>query len=72
MSNDKKIKDVTSQMDFDNPDDELLPITRCICGKEYGYWEFSISVYQENPYECDECSRKFYFRNSITIYEVLE
>ena len=64
--------DVTDKMRFDNPDDELLPITRCVCGEEFISWDFIISIYDDEPYSCDKCGRKFFFRQSIRIYSVEE
>jgi hypothetical protein len=65
-------KDVTEQFDFDSSsiDGESLPILKCICGKKFDYWYFSISIYRENAYACPECGRRFYFVNEIKIYEV--
>ncbi len=64
--------DVTEKFDWDNPDDEFLPIRRCVCGAEFGYWEFSISIYDDTPKSCEKCGRKFYFRNAIRIFEVVD
>lgn len=63
--------DATKDMSFGNSDDEFLPITKCKCGKTFNYWEFSISIYKENPTECPNCKRKFYFKSSVTILEVV-
>ena len=51
-------KDVTKQVDFGNPDDEFLPLTKCICRKEYEMWENSISIYRDSADKCDSCGRK--------------
>jgi len=65
-------KDVTGQVEYGNIDYECLPITHCICGKQFNEWEFIISVYRGDAYECDNCHRKLYFKNSITVFEVVE
>lgn len=64
--------DVTKFIKFDINDGEYLPIIRCICGKEFCLWDFSISIYKIEPDECKYCKRKFYFRNEIKIYQIIE
>jgi hypothetical protein len=66
------VRKVTDKMKFGNPDDELLPVTQCVCGKTFGLWEFVIGIYTENPYGCPSCGRKFYFKQAIEVYEVGE
>ena len=63
-------KDVTELMLFGDIDNEYLPIDKCACGAEFGYWEFLLNVYKDTPRACWHCGRRFYFRNKITIYEV--
>ena len=62
--------DVTDLVDFSNPDDEALPITRCVCGQKFQLWEFSISIYPDGAHECPNCRRRLYFSQSIRVYEV--
>jgi len=62
--------DVTEQLKFANPDDEVLPIIRCICGKVFDYWKFYISIYEDTPHACPNCGRSYFFRNDIRIYLV--
>ena len=64
-------KDITTQVDFDNPDDELLPLTKCVCGQKFESWEFTISIYDKNPTTCPSCKRGLFFRQAIRVYEVL-
>ena len=63
-------KDITDQCEFDYSDGEYLPLLKCACGKKFGYWNFSISIYREDAIMCD-CGRRLYFANKITIYEVV-
>lgn len=70
MPNKIMVFDVTKEVDFGNSDDEALPITKCVCGKEFTTWDFHISIYESDPTPCPECGRKFYFSNSIHVYEV--
>lgn len=64
--------DVTNKVDFQNNDDDSLPLTKCVCGKEFHVWDFIISIYGDMARECPNCRRKLYFKNSITVYEVVE
>lgn len=66
------IVDVTKLVNFGNSDDESLPITKCVCGKEFNEWEFDISIYDDSPCECPECGAKLYFRNKIIVYQIKE
>jgi hypothetical protein len=61
--------DVTKQVEVGLPDGELLPLTKCVCGAEFGLWEFTINAYQDNPNQCPKCGRLMYFRNDLRVYE---
>lgn len=65
-------EDVTLLFESGNPDDESLPILKCACGMHYSMWDFQLSIYKDDPSECPFCHRKFYFRQSIRIIEVIE
>ncbi len=67
-----KTVDVTDQVDFQNPDDELLPITKCVCGHKFNPWVFNISIYEDMPHVCPECGRGLIFKQAIRVYEVQE
>ena len=67
----KKI-DVTNLVEYEGPDDECLPITKCVCGQKFRAWDFIISIYKEDPYECPKCGAKLYFANSIHVYQTVE
>ncbi len=58
----KKI-DVTNQVRFDNPDDELLPIWQCVCGMKYPVWNFVVGIYEDTARECT---------NYIKVYQLIE
>lgn len=47
--------------------DEILPI-KCVCGHGAESWEFIISIYEEDPYACQECGREYYFTNKIKVF----
>ena len=61
--------DVTDLVEFSNNDDEILPITRCVCGKRYPAWHFTISIYRDEPYYCDACDRRLYFTLAIRVFQ---
>ena len=65
-----KITNVTDQVDFQGNDDELLPITQCVCGAKFQPWTFVIGVYQDDPCECPKCSAKLFFTWNVTVYQV--
>lgn len=67
-----KTRDVTEFVDFNSPDDECLPVTRCLCGKEFPIWDFVISIYPDMADGCSNCGKKLYFRNSVRVFEVLD
>ena len=66
------MKDVTNDIEFElsNIDGEFLPMTKCICGAEFGYWDFTISIYKDYAKACPKCGRKFIFKNTIKVYEI--
>jgi len=65
-------RDVTDQVDFGWSDDEFLPITKCVCGERFGWWEFSIGIYADEAKPCPACGRKFFFSTQVTVYEVVD
>ena len=67
-----KTTDVTKQVGFGNPDDELLPVEHCVCGVKFAYWREVLHEGPEDLWECPSCHRRLYFTNQITIYEVKE
>jgi len=66
-------KNVTENILFypSDIDGELLPIARCVCGKEFGNWEYVLGRYDDMAKECPACGRKLYFDIDIKIYEVI-
>lgn len=65
-------RDVTPQTRFGNSDDELLPLTRCVCGQTFKLWELTLSVYADDPTRMDCCGRRLYFSNNVRILEVTD
>jgi hypothetical protein len=49
-------KKVTRHVEYGLPDDEHLPITKCVCGAKIAD-------------KCPECGRGLYFSIAITVYE---
>ncbi len=62
--------DVTDIVDFQNPDDETLPLTRCICNTTFPPWDQIVSIYPEHPWVCPTCGIKLVFRNAVRVYQV--
>lgn len=62
--------DVTSIVDFQNNDDESLPLTKCVCGQTFKPWEFIISIYEDDPSICPNCGRKLFFKLGIQVFSV--
>ena len=62
--------DVTEFVEFENNDDEVLPITKCLCGTIFHPWKFIISIYPDWAKACPNCGRKFYFENAIRVFQV--
>lgn len=61
-------RDITDSVDFDLNDDEYLSLRKCVCGKQFDYWEFSISIYRDSAKECPSCGRRLYFLPRIAVY----
>jgi hypothetical protein len=61
--------DVTLSVRWENPDDESLPLLRCVCGRVFGRWEMVISIYPEYAREMPCCGRRLYFRNEVRVFE---
>ena len=53
-------------------DEELMPIQKCLCGQEFGHWEFVIGIYPDNPSACPRCGRKFFYKIAVDVYEVVD
>ena len=62
--------DVTDKVEFGDNDGEFLPLTKCACGAKFNLWDFTLSIYKDDPRECDHCGRKLYFKVSVSVFEV--
>ena len=65
-------RDVTDHVEFSELDDEMLPITKCVCGATFPKWHETLSIYYDQPWECPYCGRKLFFTNKVTVYEIVE
>ena len=65
-------KDITNLVEIDNNDNEFVPLLKCVCGQQYKAWDFTISIYRDDPAECAICHRKLYCRIGVKVYEVVE
>ena len=68
----RTLVDVTDKVKIGNPDDELVSVYKCVCGAEFDYWNFTISIYPDSPCVCDECGRMLVFRSTVRVFEVIE
>lgn len=61
-------QDVTAEVQYGSVDDELLPLTRCVCGAEWFAWEGPIlQTDPSEPYECEHCHAKLYWEQDIRV-----
>lgn len=44
-NNAEDCEDVTDKVDFQNNDDESLPLTKCVCGERFPAWSQIVSIY---------------------------
>jgi hypothetical protein len=42
-------REVTAQVETGDPDGELVPLTRCLCGQTYEAWEQILAPYRDAP-----------------------
>jgi DNA-directed RNA polymerase subunit RPC12/RpoP len=68
----EKFLDITDKVEFLNPDDESLPLTKCACGVVFTPWDFDISVYEDDLTACPNCGRKMFFESNIRVFELIE
>ena len=65
-------KDVTAQVDFGFPDDEFLPLLKCICGEMFAHWEYCLSIDKDDLRECPTCGVELYFEFIVKVYQVID
>lgn len=64
---DPEWEDVTDEVIFGLPDADYLPLSRCVCDRQFGYWDFIINDDKSYPRLCD-CGRELYFEQNIHVY----
>ncbi len=62
--------DVIDKVDFQNPDDEALPLTRCVCGANFDPWQEVVGIYRDSPWVCPACGAKLVFANAVRVYQL--
>ena len=65
-------KDITDAVQFLGNDGEYLPLTKCVCGEKFRAWDFVLEARKTHYHKCPNCKRRLYFRNSISVYEVVD
>lgn len=68
----EETQDVSALCDWLNPDDESLPLTKCVCGKAYQAWDFTLGIYLDEPRTMPCCGRKLFFKHYVRVLEVRE
>ena len=64
--------DVTDKVDFQNAEDEALPLTKCVCGAQYPPWSEIISIYVDSPWVCPTCGVKLIFKSSVRVFQLTD
>ena len=63
--------DVTDKVSIGGYDEEIVSLTKCVCGATFHLWGwddgFLVSIYPESPYECPKCGRKITRQSSEEI-----
>jgi hypothetical protein len=63
------LRDVTKQVERGWEDEEIVQITKCICGATE---PFVISIYESEARECPSCGCKFICQQQTLVYEVVQ
>ena len=63
-------RDVTNAVDCLNPDDESLPLVRCVCGSTHQRWTIQLGIDASDAEAMPCCGRRLYFRNHVRVFEV--
>ncbi len=61
--------DVTKKMERGWEDEEIIQITKCVCGSTE---DFMVGIDQGDPNECPKCGRKFVCVQTTKVYEVTD
>lgn len=72
---DMKAVNVTPLVDFQLPDDEALPLTKCLCGLKFKAWDFIVPMYDDDGTEinvatCPNCGARLFFKYDISVYNL--
>jgi hypothetical protein len=62
--------DVTDKTDFGFNDDEVLPLTQCVCGTKFAPWAAILHLPSEEPWQCPNCQAKLTFRVTIRVFKI--
>lgn len=64
------LKDVTDQVGFEMPDDEWLPLTKCVCGTSFPLWSESVGVYEDKAWKCPSCGVRLFFSHRVCVLAI--
>jgi hypothetical protein len=63
-------KDITDLVTIGASDGDTVPLYRCVCGKEYAPWDFTLSSDEDRPRKCRACGRRMYIEVVIRVFEI--
>ncbi len=62
--------DVTDSVEVGGIDGELMPLEKCVCGKQFDYWDFILKNERDRTNDCPACGRRLYFSVKVSVFEV--
>ncbi len=70
-------KEVTNLVEIGSLYEEMLPVTKCVCGAQFGAWwdkapffDINTCVFDPDIHHCPKCGRGLYFSVDIHVYEI--
>lgn len=61
--------DITSQVTVYDYNDDLVSISKCVCGHRFKPWEFILWADKDNPKQCPKCNKRMYCSIQVRVYE---
>ena len=65
-------RDVSDLVKRGYVDDEYMPIGKCVCGRKFNGWYFTISIYRDDAFSCPACGKKLYFTINARVFEIVD
>jgi len=64
--------DVTASVKVGDYEGGIVPLERCVCGREFRSFDFNLWEGVDNPEPCPDCGRRFHYQIEIKVFEVKE